>query len=214
MPTVKNVGEPCAGEPHARFEVAAGGNQASRASTCRGAQAPLADPTYPNPRHALPRGAGVCLVVGWDNALVPRGASGARELSGPERLAEPAAVCLDPFPTFGCGGRERQVEDRDRLLVSLALADRDDLVAGCHVDASDGDGHAEHGRVERCDEMLLEQCEQAGDPPHPLPGADQVTRMFSRQRTRWRSCSRSTGAIVTSTSSPAASNRANHTASR
>jgi hypothetical protein len=26
MPTVKNVGEPCAGEPHARFEVAAGGN--------------------------------------------------------------------------------------------------------------------------------------------------------------------------------------------
>ena len=33
------------GEPHARFEVAAGGNQASRASTCRAAQAPLADPT-------------------------------------------------------------------------------------------------------------------------------------------------------------------------
>ena len=27
MPAVKNVGEPCAGEPHARFEVAAGGNQ-------------------------------------------------------------------------------------------------------------------------------------------------------------------------------------------
>ena len=33
MPTVKNVGEPCAGEPHARFDVAAGGNQASRART-------------------------------------------------------------------------------------------------------------------------------------------------------------------------------------
>jgi hypothetical protein len=33
MPTVKNVGEPCAGEPHARFEVAAGGNQTSRAQT-------------------------------------------------------------------------------------------------------------------------------------------------------------------------------------
>jgi hypothetical protein len=32
MPAVKNVGEPCAGEPHARFEVAAGGNQTSRAS--------------------------------------------------------------------------------------------------------------------------------------------------------------------------------------
>ncbi len=26
MPAVKNVGEPCAGEPHARIEVAAGGN--------------------------------------------------------------------------------------------------------------------------------------------------------------------------------------------
>jgi hypothetical protein len=27
MPAVKDVGEPCAGEPHARFEVAAGGNR-------------------------------------------------------------------------------------------------------------------------------------------------------------------------------------------
>jgi hypothetical protein len=45
MPAVKNVGEPCAGEPHARFEVAAGGNQTSRASTRRAVQAPLTDPT-------------------------------------------------------------------------------------------------------------------------------------------------------------------------
>ena len=30
MPAVKNVGEPCAGESHARFEVAVGGNRASR----------------------------------------------------------------------------------------------------------------------------------------------------------------------------------------
>jgi hypothetical protein len=43
MPTVKNVGEPCAGEPHARIEVAAGGNRASR--HCRTALAPSADPT-------------------------------------------------------------------------------------------------------------------------------------------------------------------------
>ena len=50
MPAVKNVGEPCAGEPHARFEGAAGGNQASRASTCRAAQAPLA---YPTNRHTF-----------------------------------------------------------------------------------------------------------------------------------------------------------------
>jgi hypothetical protein len=45
MPAVKNVGEPCAGEPHARIEVAAGGNLTSRASTCRAVQAPLANPT-------------------------------------------------------------------------------------------------------------------------------------------------------------------------
>jgi hypothetical protein len=45
MPAVKNVGEPCAGEPHARFDAAAGGNQTSRASTRRTVQAPPADPT-------------------------------------------------------------------------------------------------------------------------------------------------------------------------
>jgi 2-polyprenyl-3-methyl-5-hydroxy-6-metoxy-1,4-benzoquinol methylase len=50
MPAVKNVGEPCAGEPHARFEVAVGGNQASR--LCRAAQAPPADPTTPVTRQA------------------------------------------------------------------------------------------------------------------------------------------------------------------
>ena len=47
MPTVKNVGEPCAEEPHARFDVAAGGNQASRLR--RAAQAPPADPTIALP---------------------------------------------------------------------------------------------------------------------------------------------------------------------
>ena len=34
MPAVKGVGEPCAGEPHARFDVAAGGNWHS-VGTCR-----------------------------------------------------------------------------------------------------------------------------------------------------------------------------------
>ena len=43
MRTVKNVGEPCAGEPHARFEVAAGENETSRLR--RAAEAPLAGPT-------------------------------------------------------------------------------------------------------------------------------------------------------------------------
>ena len=56
MPAVKNVGEPCAGEPHARIDAAAGGNQASRLR--RAAQAPLADPTKEGrhrPRNATSR---------------------------------------------------------------------------------------------------------------------------------------------------------------
>ena len=60
MPTVKNVGEPCAGKSHARFEVAAGGNQASRLR--RAAQAPLADPTTPRHRGWLGRLHNVMLV--------------------------------------------------------------------------------------------------------------------------------------------------------
>ena len=47
MPTVKNVGEPCAREPHARFEVAAGGNQTSRASSRRAVG--RLSPTLPSP---------------------------------------------------------------------------------------------------------------------------------------------------------------------
>jgi hypothetical protein len=45
MPPAKDVGEPCAREPHARFEAAAGGNQTSRANPRRTVQAPPADPT-------------------------------------------------------------------------------------------------------------------------------------------------------------------------
>jgi hypothetical protein len=47
MPTVKNVGEPCAREPHARFEVPAGGNQTSRASSRRAVG--RLSPTLPRP---------------------------------------------------------------------------------------------------------------------------------------------------------------------
>ena len=54
MPAVKNVGEPCAGEPHARFDVAAGGNQASRLR--RAVPAPPADPTAPAPPSAGEQG--------------------------------------------------------------------------------------------------------------------------------------------------------------
>ena len=44
MPAVKNVGEPCAGEPHARFEVAAGGIWRSVGLNAARALAPPADP--------------------------------------------------------------------------------------------------------------------------------------------------------------------------
>jgi hypothetical protein len=60
MPAVKNVGEPCAGEPHARFEVAAGGNQTSRASTRRAVQAPPVDPTVAS----APTGVGALVLFG------------------------------------------------------------------------------------------------------------------------------------------------------
>jgi hypothetical protein len=58
MPTVKNVGEPCAGEPHARFEVAAGGNQASRLQP-RGPGASRRP--YQTPRHRSSAGVSVGL---------------------------------------------------------------------------------------------------------------------------------------------------------
>src|SRR5712692_6286220 len=54
MPAVKDVGEPCAGEPHARFEVAAGGNRNQSAIAARN-WAPPADPTRtPAPRAHQP----------------------------------------------------------------------------------------------------------------------------------------------------------------
>src|ERR1700733_13385582 len=46
MPTVKNVGEPCAGEPHARFD---GGREETRpVDSTRAAEAPPVYPTTPN----------------------------------------------------------------------------------------------------------------------------------------------------------------------
>jgi hypothetical protein len=44
MPAVNGVGEPCAGEPHARIEVAAGGIW-RRVQHAKTALAPPADPT-------------------------------------------------------------------------------------------------------------------------------------------------------------------------
>ena len=54
------------------------------------------------------RGAGVCLVVRWDNALVSRGALGARALSG-------------PAASRASGGMPRSIPNR-RVLASGAAA--------------------------------------------------------------------------------------------
>jgi len=70
---------------------------------------------------------------------------------------------LDPFRAVGCWRRHQQVEDRDRLLDAVTSTDRDDLVAHREVHAGDGDGHPEHGGVERKHEVLLDHREQAGD---------------------------------------------------
>ncbi len=45
MPAVKNVGEPCAREPLALIDAAAGGNQRQAGSHSRAVWAPRADPT-------------------------------------------------------------------------------------------------------------------------------------------------------------------------
>jgi hypothetical protein len=44
MPAVNDVGEPCAGEPHARFEVAGTGNGARNLATVTGVGHPTGKP--------------------------------------------------------------------------------------------------------------------------------------------------------------------------
>src|SRR5712691_8921281 len=80
MPAVKNVGEPCAGEPHARFEVAAGGNRNQSAIAVRN-WAPPADPT-----RALP---------GVECLHSPRTMPGPHSVTTPGRNNKPADEALE-----------------------------------------------------------------------------------------------------------------------
>src|SRR6266545_1581266 len=75
MPAVKNVGEPCAGEPHARFEVAAGGNR-NQSATPRG--------TGASRRPYMLSGGWPCrrLVPEFDQGRVWRDAPGALAVGG------------------------------------------------------------------------------------------------------------------------------------
>ena len=96
MPAVKNVGEPCAGEPHARFEVAAGGNQTSRASTCRAVQAPPVDPPV------------------WVSSPTKHGCDSGADRLGPREGGRP----LDPDPG---GYGQRHAVDLVGEAVALVL---------------------------------------------------------------------------------------------
>jgi hypothetical protein len=64
MPAVKNVGEPCAGEPHARID---GGREETKHQSAPAArsQAPLAYPTNLRREHLLGRKSGsvTCLLI-------------------------------------------------------------------------------------------------------------------------------------------------------
>ena len=80
---MNDVGEPCAGEPHARFEVAAGGNQTSRANTRRTVQAPPADPT-------------VALLFADDAFTIGSGGEASRRTSSATSWKE-RLVRLDPW---------------------------------------------------------------------------------------------------------------------
>ncbi|MFZ0976065.1 MAG: hypothetical protein WAN22_27835, partial [Solirubrobacteraceae bacterium] len=60
---MKDVGEPCAGEPHARFDVAAGGNQASRQRRAARRLPPTLQSSERSSWHLLGHGSGSAAVL-------------------------------------------------------------------------------------------------------------------------------------------------------
>jgi hypothetical protein len=109
MPTVKNAGEPCAGEPHARID---GGREETRSQsvTPRDTGMPLANPTTPR-RHfrrdpvpalctLVPRGNRRCARDGSTSRLVLR--LPGRRLLGGRRPRLP--LCEPPLRSCGAGG--------------------------------------------------------------------------------------------------------------
>jgi hypothetical protein len=114
MPTVKNVGEPCAGEPHARFEVAAGGIWHQSATAARRWRLP---PTLHAPdssqRLSASRSAGARVARGRGSGRPPGCAAGSgmrtssRSFGMPQRWASrrfalPATGCIGILaPDYG-----------------------------------------------------------------------------------------------------------------
>ena len=103
MPPVKNVGEPCAREPHARFEVAAGGNQASRQAV----RPRRLSPTLPPSRIEL-----------VDSSLAPP--------TGEDGWAEPVSL---PLVAQGAGRGLRESSKHRLLLTRDAVAQTTAVVA-------------------------------------------------------------------------------------
>src|SRR3954447_21067560 len=67
----------------------------------------------------------------------------------------PLAIRFDPLGALGWWTWHRKIEDRERLPVASACADRDDLLARVQVDALDRDRHSEHGRLEGHGKVLV-----------------------------------------------------------
>ena len=77
--------------------------------------------------------------------------------------ASPQAVGLDPLGTVRGRRRQGQIEDRNHLAIPTVRADRNDLVAIGQIDASDGDRHTQHGRLEGHRKVLLDRRVEAPD---------------------------------------------------
>ena len=96
MPAVKDVGEPCAGEPHARFEVAAGGIWRAVGNAVR-ALAPPADPTFRGGAELAPRSAVGASMS--DGPVCPAARRGTGGLSGDRRALSSAHAGWEGRPT-------------------------------------------------------------------------------------------------------------------
>jgi ketosteroid isomerase-like protein len=114
MPTVKNVGEPCAREPHARFEVAAGGNQASRLS-----------PRGPGASRRPYRGD--FSKSDWadpDIEFVLADGPEPGQWRGVAAMARAWSERLSPFDDYRTTGRDYRMLDGERILVFVAHTGR------------------------------------------------------------------------------------------
>src|SRR5689334_17824859 len=99
MPAVNGVGEPCAGEPHARFEVAGAGNGADLTKGTGVAQPPGKPAEHEGPRPYRQR----ATAPAPDPTLRESSPGGAprEDLPAPQRCSRTAPVLRRPRPRGG-----------------------------------------------------------------------------------------------------------------